>query len=171
LDSFWKDGWPNDRMRHFFSSSVCGRANLQWRRVAKLASLGLKDWYVLAEALMTLVVVEVALRLGNFRWILSWATSASGVHPGESSSEEIERTIWLLSVGGRLTRLRCLTKSLALMRLLSRRGVVTDLWIGVRPEDDKLEAHAWVQWKGRALNEDARRLQRFAAFDRAVGSS
>jgi Transglutaminase-like superfamily len=44
---------------------------------------------------------------------------------------------------------RCLTRSLVLTALLARRGVVSTLVIGVRP--DPFAAHAWVELRGRPL--------------------
>ena len=39
---------------------------------------------------------------------------------------------------------RCLMRSLVLLRMLARRGVVCQLVIGVRP-GETLEAHAWIE--------------------------
>jgi hypothetical protein len=45
---------------------------------------------------------------------------------------------------------RCLMRSLVLLRMLARRGVVCRLVIGVRP-GEKFEAHAWIEHDGHAL--------------------
>jgi hypothetical protein len=45
---------------------------------------------------------------------------------------------------------RCLMRSLVLLRMLARRGVVCQLIIGVRP-GDKFEAHAWIEHDGHPL--------------------
>lgn len=45
---------------------------------------------------------------------------------------------------------RCLMRSLVLLRMLARRGVVCRLVIGVRP-GETLEAHAWVEHDGHPL--------------------
>jgi hypothetical protein len=46
---------------------------------------------------------------------------------------------------------RCLMRSLVLTVLLNRRGIATDLVIGVRTLDDEFGAHAWVELDGRPL--------------------
>jgi hypothetical protein len=47
---------------------------------------------------------------------------------------------------------RCLMRSLVLLGLLARRGVVAELVIAVRPEErDQLAAHAWVEVRGEPL--------------------
>ncbi len=45
---------------------------------------------------------------------------------------------------------RCLMRSLVLLRMLARRGVVSQLVIGVRP-GEQFEAHAWVEHDGHPL--------------------
>jgi hypothetical protein len=45
---------------------------------------------------------------------------------------------------------RCLMRSLVLLRMLARRGVVCELVIGVRP-GEKFEAHAWIEHDGHPL--------------------
>jgi hypothetical protein len=45
---------------------------------------------------------------------------------------------------------RCLMRSLVLLRMLARRGVVCRLVIGVRP-GGTLEAHAWIEHDGHPL--------------------
>lgn len=45
---------------------------------------------------------------------------------------------------------RCLMRSLVLLRMLSRRGVLCDLVIGVRP-GEAFQAHAWIEYEGLPL--------------------
>jgi hypothetical protein len=62
----------------------------------------------------------------------------------------------------------CLARSLTLWRLLARQGIGADLRLGVRQEGDRIAAHAWVEYQGAVLNDDAGVHQRFAAFDPLV---
>ena len=158
-------------MSRFFHNSRRRVIRLQRRRATQLASLGFNDWCVLTEALATLAVVEIALRAMEFPRVLSWAKRSSTIGSVSMSQAELKRVAWLLGAASRLAGLRCLTQSVALLRLLSRRGVVADLCIGVRTENGRLEAHAWVECMGRAVNDNAGNLQRFAAFDRAIGEN
>jgi hypothetical protein len=48
------------------------------------------------------------------------------------------------------TDTRCVNRSLVLVRMLARRGVSTDLVIGVRAPSD-FGAHAWVELEGQPL--------------------
>jgi hypothetical protein len=66
----------------------------------------------------------------------------------------------------------CLTRSLYLQWLLLRRGVPTDLRIGVQLADGQLLAHAWVEYAGHPLNDAPDVAERYTPFERplAVGA-
>jgi transglutaminase superfamily protein len=64
----------------------------------------------------------------------------------------------------------CLAKSLTLWWLLGRQGITSRLRIGIRKENGQLEAHAWVEREGVALNEPDERHHHYAAFDAALAS-
>lgn len=58
----------------------------------------------------------------------------------------------------------CLHRSLTLWWLLGRQGIASELRIGVRKEQGRFEAHAWVEYQGMALNDGLDVGSRFAAF-------
>ncbi len=62
----------------------------------------------------------------------------------------------------------CLTRSLLLNWLLHRRGVRSELRIGVRMMEGTLDAHAWVEYEGKPINETLEVCERFALFDGAL---
>ena len=64
----------------------------------------------------------------------------------------------------------CLVKSLTLWWLLGRQGITSQLRVGVRKEGGNLEAHAWVEREGIALNEPEEHHHHYAAFDAALAS-
>ncbi len=64
----------------------------------------------------------------------------------------------------------CLAKSLTLWWLLGRQGITSRLRIGIRKENGKLEAHAWVEREGIALNEPEEQHHHYAAFDASLAS-
>jgi hypothetical protein len=64
----------------------------------------------------------------------------------------------------------CLAKSLTLWWLLARQGISSHLRIGIRKENEKMEAHAWVERDGAALNEPDEHHHHYAAFDTAFSS-
>jgi hypothetical protein len=62
----------------------------------------------------------------------------------------------------------CLHRSLTLWWLLRRQGLPGDLRIGVRTVDRRLEAHAWVEYRGEILNDRQDVGVEFTPFDRAI---
>jgi hypothetical protein len=64
----------------------------------------------------------------------------------------------------------CLAKSLTLWWLLTRQGIAAKLRIGTRKDLQRLEAHAWVECEGQALNEPDEHHQHYAAFDASFSS-
>jgi hypothetical protein len=64
----------------------------------------------------------------------------------------------------------CLAKSLTLWWLLARQGISSHLRIGIRKENEKMEAHAWVERGGAALNEPDEQHHHYSAFDAAFSS-
>jgi len=54
--------------------------------------------------------------------------------------------------------------------LLGRQGISSHLRIGIRKENEKFEAHAWVERHGAALNEPDEHHHHYAAFDAAFSA-
>lgn len=65
----------------------------------------------------------------------------------------------------------CLTRSLLLYWLLHRRGVESDLRIGVRVTQGSLAAHAWVECDGLPVNESLDVIRQFEPFADLVPAS
>ena len=64
----------------------------------------------------------------------------------------------------------CLTRSLLLRWLLRFYGTPSDLRIGVRVEQGKFAAHAWVEMDGIPVNDQPEAVADFVAFDQPVSS-
>ena len=64
----------------------------------------------------------------------------------------------------------CLSRSLVVWSLLRRRGVDSHLRIGVRKQEGRFQAHAWVEHRGRPLGNDTICRIQYAALDRAITS-
>jgi hypothetical protein len=59
----------------------------------------------------------------------------------------------------------CLPRSITLWWLLRRRGIATELQIGVRKNGERIEAHAWVVCCGKVIGEAMN--EQFLFFDSA----
>lgn len=69
--------------------------------------------------------------------------------------ERVDRAAVLTAVGARhgLVRGTCLSRSLTLWWMLRSRGIQASLRIGVRKRQQRLEAHAWVEYQECVLGE------------------
>jgi Transglutaminase-like superfamily len=61
-------------------------------------------------------------------------------------------------------RLTCLQRTMALHRLLARRGVATRPQIGVRKQGGELQAHAWLEYQGRIVNSSVAHCRQYQAL-------
>jgi hypothetical protein len=140
----------------------------RWRELAP------RDRRLLLQLTVLLPLIGLALGVLGYRRthdVLGRAvprrTSAPGCAPAESPAETARRIARLVSIAARHGpyRASCLRQSLALWWLLRRRGVAADLRIGVRREQDQLQAHAWVEHDDEALNDGGSTSGTYAAFD------
>lgn len=65
---------------------------------------------------------------------------------------------------------QCLVRSLVLKWLLARRGVRSEIRIGVRREGERLIAHAWVERNGEPINDSIEAVRKYAAFEAEGGA-
>jgi tetrahydromethanopterin S-methyltransferase subunit D len=60
-------------------------------------------------------------------------------------------------------RAACLVRSVALQRLLQRRGITgSRIQIGVRMNEGRFVAHAWVEWNGEVIGDHTAHTSTFA---------
>ncbi len=81
-----------------------------------------------------------------------------------ADSRDAERVVWAVGTAGRyvLGARPCLPLAMATQWMLWRRGVSTELRIGVkRDASGRLDAHAWVEHDGRILIGESPGIGRF----------
>jgi len=97
----------------------------------------LRGRIALLKALVTLLGVQVGLRVASIERLKSWAS-----HTG-SGTEPLERVVWSVrAVARRLPGCTC---------LLSRQGHASELHVGVARQGESFAAHAWVTRDGELL--------------------
>jgi hypothetical protein len=140
----------------------------------KLCRLSGPERWALAQALVLLPLTALALRwLGLRRWQSALARLAPrGGDRAVSGDDRAHATARMVQAAARYgpCRANCLQQSLVLWWLLRRRGVASVLRIGVRKGEGRLEAHAWVEHRGQALN-DQDVGRRYVPFGRAIGGT
>lgn len=112
------------------------------------------------KLLLLLPVVDISLRLIGFQrtwaWLARWTPARDAPLSLTYSSPDPARIAELArAVGARsLWPTTCLRQALVVWLLLRRRGRAAELKIGVVRRDAPLQAHAWVELDGAALDPD-----------------
>ena len=128
------------------------------------------------RAAVLLPAISVSLRLRGFLATqetlqkLSAAPNAGKyLDQGVVSGERVKMAVRMVNAAARygVGQPTCLEKSLMLWSLLRQQGTASSLRIGARKADGKLEAHAWVERDGVALNEPGDEHRHYATFDAA----
>jgi hypothetical protein len=147
-----------------------------WERLRRFSALERPAQKVFLRAIVLLPLVTVSLRWRGFK-----ATQAalqrflSKEHPTCDAAFESQvsaLTAHMVNAADRHGPVHpsCLAKSLTLWWLLARQGITTQLRIGIRKNEEKFEAHAWVDRAGAALNEPDEHHHHYAAFDAAFSA-
>ena len=106
------------------------------------------------------------LGLGRLQSLMGLKTSPGESREGAAGLEEARRVNYVLqaAVANGLIKPTCLERSLVLVWLLRRRGIAGDLHIGVRPSEEGVDAHAWVECGGAVVNDSESVRENYAAF-------
>lgn len=116
------------------------------------------EWCLLPRIGLELWLAEVGLgtmgvgRMSN--WMSAHVHSSRGPREDPSlDAARARRIAWLVQgVARRIPgKPRCLAQSLVLRRALAREGLAGKLIIGVQRRSGNLDAHAWVEYQGEAL--------------------
>lgn len=121
--------------------------------------------------LLTLAVVMLGPRR-CYRCLARFSPIADGTAPTEASAcLRASRTGNLVQIASRYVPVRgsCLVQSMTVWWLLRRQQIQAELRIGVRKRRGRLEAHAWVEHRGRIVNDHADVAERYAPLSRARG--
>ncbi len=129
-----------------------------------------RGWLI--QAWLLLHGVALALRWAEFQrvcgWLERWPAGAGRALDNEERILAEARTMARLIRGAAAWSVHhstCLHRALTLWWLLRQQGIASELRIGVRIEQGRFEAHAWVERQGAALNDRADIGQDFAPFD------
>lgn len=127
--------------------------------------LGRADQRTLIAATTGLPLVWLGLHLLGLSRIHALLTGPPVARRQPMPLQDMQALAGVVNIGARHTwGATCLTRSLLLIWLLRRRGVQTQLRIGVRLAGDGLAAHAWVELGDVPVNDQADIRDRFAPF-------
>ena len=132
--------------------------NALLRKLRTVRELGPARRAFLFEALSLPPLIALGFRVAGVPvtqgFLRRWAGwSGRGSHADVAGT--IQDGCWAQRFVSRRTGIggSCLVRSLTLWTMLLRRGVETDLRVGFRRSDGKVEGHAWLEYGGRILNE------------------
>jgi len=142
-----------------------------WERLRRFNALERPAQTLFLRAAVLLPLVSFSLRWRGFR-----ATQAalqrflSNAMPEQDSGSAQARAALTARMVNSADRhgffcSSCLAKSLTLWWLLERQGITSHLRVGIRKENEKLKAHAWIERDGAVLNEPEEHHRHYAAFD------
>jgi len=134
------------------------------------AALTPADRALLIRAFFLLPVARISrsMRFCRRQRILGGVKLRSGQMTGGNAGalETARRAARMVSIAAAHTFFQssCLDRSVLLWALLRRRGIDSDLFLGVRRDPGNFEAHAWVEINGAVLNDTDDVRERFAPF-------
>ena len=147
-----------------------------WERFRRFSALERSAQGFFLRAMVLLPLVALSLRWRGLRATQSsLKLLLSDSHPEPDRvlvSKDAVLVAHMVNAADRhgLVHPSCLAKSLTLWWLLARQGISSHLRIGIRKESEKMEAHAWVERDGEALNEPDEHHHHYSAFDAAFSS-
>ena len=143
-------------------------------KLAKWRSLTRPEHRIFLFALVLLPVIALGLRLAGLQRIRRLlGCSRSLAETGTEAGQSLIRAITVARLVAAAARhgpykAKCLPIALTLAWLLQRRGMATDLRLGVRKVTARLEAHAWIEFGGIPLIDGPEVHERFVAFDPVI---
>lgn len=141
------------------------------RKLSKLWQTSWKERWLMVQALMLLPVIALSLAVFGLQTTQRHLTWLSPVAVAASPAESMAEALCMAQCVNRAANHsplwgNCLKRSLTLWFLLRRRGMISDLRIGVRRHLGEFQAHAWIEYGGQVLNDRATVHQLYTAFDK-----
>jgi hypothetical protein len=107
-----------------------------------------REWLLLAEAGLTLIVARFALKVLPTIRIVDWVRRPMQQEEQILRNREIEQLRWAVSAFSRNSpiRLVCFPQAIAMHAMLRRRHLTSEILYGVaRTQEGNLLAHAWLR--------------------------
>jgi hypothetical protein len=127
------------------------RAWLRWRQ------LTVRQRFTLLEAMALMPLAEIFLGLFRYHTLLAFLEKATPLRKGRAtmSMAKARKMGELANIAAwrGAYKVTCLRRSLVLWWMLRRRGVDSQVRIGVRMENGEFASHAWVERGGVVLND------------------
>jgi hypothetical protein len=135
-------------------------------KLAKFSALAWPERLMLLVAMAWLPLFWLGLRVLGLQRMQCCLQRGKPPVGSSLSFEEIARIAALVNMAASQAWMpaTCLTRSLLLGWMLRRRGVASQLRIGVRINQGILDAHAWVEYAGTPVNDRVDVGEQFSPF-------
>jgi hypothetical protein len=144
------------------------------RKLRTFLSMNGSDRLMIVEALTLPVCISFGF------WVIGvprtqallrrWALAGKTAIPPADREGEIFKARRAQRVVKRSTGVagNCLVRSLTLWTVLLRRGLSTNLRVGFRKRDGRIQGHAWVEYGEAPINEDINETKTFVPYSEPV---
>ena len=126
---------------------------------------------LLHQSYLLVLIIRICLWFVPYKKLSDWLSRFNSNNLNEDVNWEIikEVTHSVKSVSRFVPRATCLTQALAVKTLLDWRGQNSKLQIGVaRDENQKFQAHAWIEVEGRVIIGGIADLNRYSVLSLAI---
>jgi len=137
-------------------------------KLKRLLSLQVKDYRYLVEAWLVLAWVDLVIRFSRYERWRHWLESAEKNSKKHQLTFDIASLITLSEMVARhhVCPMNCLRRTVAQKLMLARRGIICCVHIGVKNEGNGFEAHSWLSYKGKVLNDSADVSERYVELEK-----
>jgi hypothetical protein len=132
----------------------------RFTKPSKFHALSSQEKRLFLQAMASLPLVRIGLKTVGYQRLRSLLAKATRRQATPRSRQadvgNIARAaaqMVHIAARTRLGRANCLPRALTLWGLLRRKGIDSDLCIGVQKNSGTIQAHAWVEYQGQPLNE------------------
>ncbi len=142
------------------------------KQLRQLSELSSSELIILSIALFLLPITAFSLQVKGFKWTRTLLSNEC-LPKINSKTPTPQKLLEAKSIAGMVGiaanhgpyRANCLIKSLVTWWLLAKRGIQSELKIGVNKEAGDFNAHAWVEFQGIVVNDAADIDERFSILD------
>lgn len=132
------------------------------RRLSRLTAAELR---LLIEAQVVLAACQFAKWQRPIGRLIEWDAAEPANRGGNVDWQVVQSVAWGVTRAARhgVFRPQCLVRSLAIQRMLRRRGILAcSLNVGVRMQNGSFQAHAWVELEGAVIGDTRQHVSTFS---------
>ena len=142
------------------------------KKLLQLKELSFNEIKLLLTSVALLPLIAISLKVKGYKWTHGFIANRiqdipHNNEPEDTQFKEAQQLARIVSIASRngAYNATCLKRSLLTWWLLARRGIETVLQIGVNNKPGDFRAHAWVEYKGKVLQDPADIGNQFSAFN------